>query len=265
MFHFFTTEDRNVGWLPSLALVKVILRDAAPGAIGLAAVAIAGAIGLAGFLSYARTAPLLLLTVILPIVAGLGVVLAMGVGTYPRFFLILIPFGLLIAVRGLRVASDAIARAVSRNGQSAGAGIGIASRGASARGRVIFVTIVALAAIVGAARLPRLYALPKQDYTGAIAFVNSQRAPGDLVAAAYMAQLGTQYYEPAALSARTVEQLAPILERGAPVWLIGTLEEDMRQRAPDLAALIDSRFREVRRFPGLIGDGTMIVWRSLAP
>jgi hypothetical protein len=39
----------------------------------------------------------------------------------------------------------------------------------------------------------------------------------------------------------------------------------MRQRAPDLAALIDSRFREVRRFPGLIGDGTMIVWRSLAP
>lgn len=255
MFHFFTTEDRNVGWMPSIALVKVILRDAAPGALGLAVAAAGGAVAIAGFVSLARSAPLLLATMILPLVAGLGVILAMGVGTYPRFFLIVVPFGLIIAVRGLRVLTEAAARALVREGGD--------HRARAAH--VAFSALVALATLAGAARLPALYSLPKQDYTGAIAFVRAERAPGDLIVAAYMAQVGTQFYEPSALSARTAADLEAILSRGEPIWLIGTLEADMRVRAPDLAALIDARFREVRRFPGIIGDGTMIVWRSKAP
>jgi len=255
MFHFFTTEDRNVGWMPSLALAKVILRDAAPGALGLAAAGAGLVVGIAGFVSFARSAPLLLAAMILPLVAGLGVILAMGVGTYPRFFLIVVPFGLIIAVRGLRVVAEAAARAVVRGGEERRARVA----------HVAFAVCAAMAALAGAARLPTLYALPKQDYSGAIAYVRAERAPGDLIAAAYMAQVGTQFYEPSALSARTAADLDAILSRGEPVWLIGTLEADMRVRAPDLAALIDARFREVRRFPGIIGDGEMVVWRTNAP
>jgi hypothetical protein len=172
--------------------------------------------------------------------------MAMGVGTYPRFFLILLPFGLLIVVRGFRVAADWLGGVLR----------------APALGRTLFAGLAVAAALAGAARLPRLYTLPKQDYTGALAFVRAERESRDLVAAAYMAQLGIQHYEPSALAARTAPDLEAILARGEPVWLIGTLEEDMRQRAPDLAAIIGERFREVRRFPGIIGDGTMIVWRS---
>ncbi|MFN0150454.1 MAG: glycosyltransferase family 39 protein [bacterium] len=255
MFHFFTTEDRNVGWMPSLALAKIMLRDAAPGALGFAAVVAGLVVAIAGFVSLARTAPLFLATMILPLVAGLGVIFAMGVGTYPRFFLIIVPFGLIIAVRGLGVLTDAGARAITRGDE--------ARRARTAH--VAFAVLAAMATLAGAARLPTLYSLPKQDYSGAIAYVHAQRAPGDLIVAAYMAQVGTQFYEPAALSARTAADLEAILSRGEPIWLIGTLEADMRDRAPDLAAIIDARFREMRRFPGIIGDGAMVVWKTTAP
>ncbi len=254
MFEFFTTADRNVGWTPSFELVRVILRDAAPGRLALAALALAIPVGVAGLASVARTAPLIPVVMFLPILLGLSAVITMGVGTYPRFFIGLLPFGILVAVRGLAVVAEAGARAVA---SAPGRRERIARRA--------FVGLLACAALGAASGLPRLYALPKQDYTGALAFVRAERASGDLVAAAFTATTGACYYDPAILRARGPADLEEILSRGAPVWLVGTFLADLRVREPALAALIDARFGEARRFPGLVGDGAVVVWRSREP
>jgi hypothetical protein len=253
MLRFFATESRDVGWLPSPALIRVILRDAAPGPLGLAAALATAAVAAAGIVSLARSAPLFVLVAFLPIAAGLASVLAMGVGTYPRFFLLLLPFGIVIATRGLRVTAEILARAGASRGTAR----------ARTAGAALFAALVLLAAAGAAARLPRLYTLPKQDYGAALDLVRRSKAAEDLIAGAYIADLGAQFYEPEALSARTAADLEAILARGRTVWLLVTLEQDMRQRAPDLAAIVDSRFREVRRYPGLVGDGAVSVWRTV--
>lgn len=253
MVTFFATADRDVGWAPSWSLLRVIARDTAPGPAALAAALAALPVGIAGLASVARSAPLVVVVMFLPVVLGLGAVLAMGVGTYPRFFLGLLPFAIVVGVRGLRVVSEAVGRAR-----------GLRARGP--RAARAFALLAALAALAAASGLPRLYALPKQDYTGALAYVRERRAPGDLVAAAYVTDTGARFYDPSVLSARSAEDLEAVLARAdadrAAVWLLATFVLDMRARDPRLAGLVDARFREVARFRGLVGDGDVLVYRS---
>jgi uncharacterized membrane protein len=252
-FTFFATADRNVGWPLSPALFKVIVRDVAPGVIGLVAGSLGLLVGVVGLVSMARTVPLLVYVAFLPLLVGLSFVLAMRVGTYPRFFLILLPFGLLFAVRGLRIVADRGVRQIVR------------TPGSEFFSQAAFGVLVLCATVAAASGLPRLYTLPKQDYTGALAFVGSKRAPDDLVAAAYIADTGVRFYDPTVLSARTRDDLDRIFARGAPIWLLGTFVADMRLREPALASLIEAHFGEVRRFPGIVGDGTVVVWKSVEP
>jgi hypothetical protein len=250
MIAYFATADRDVGWRPSRALAEVVLRDAAPSRLALAAAAAAAPFAAFGLARTARDAPLVACVAIAPPLLALAAAAALGVGAYPRAFVVALPFAILIGVRGLRFAADAGARRF-------GAGAGPGAR--------LFAALVALAAVGAGAGLPRLHALPKQDYTGALAFIDTTRSRGDLVAAAYVADTGARFYDPSVLSARTPEALAEILARGAPVWLLGTFVADMRARSPRLAAAIDAEFEEARRFPGLVGDGDIVVWRRRPP
>jgi len=250
IFTFFSTEGHNFGWSLSLAFLQVVLRDVAPGVTGLTAVLFAIPVGLVGLVSLTRTAPLLAYVMFLPPLLLQGVASITGIGTYPRFFLILLPFGILFAVRGLRLVAEWSARELFRS---------------PLLEHRLFALLVFLAALAAASGLPRLYTLPKQDYVGALAFVASRRAPGEVVAAAYIADRGARFYDPTVLSARTADDLEKIVARGMPVWLLGTFLADMAVREPRLAALIDAHFREVRRFPGLVGDGTVVVWKSVQP
>jgi mannosyltransferase len=252
-FTLFTTstEYREMGWPVSIALLSILLQHVAPGFTGAVAVIVALPVALAGTVSMARTTPLLLYVAFVPPLLSLGVALLSGIGMYPRFFLSLLPFGLLIAVRGLNVVAEWCMHRFGR-----GAKVALTSNH-------IFLTLIAISAAAAASGLPRLHTLPKQDYTGALAFVRSQQVSGELVAAAYIADTGARFYDSSVLSARTVEDLESILTRGVAVWLLGSFIADMRMREPRLAALIDANFRELRRFPGIVGDGAVVVWKSV--
>ena len=240
MFQFYANADTNAGWSPA-DVVWVILRDATP----YTPVAVAGLVALpvavVGAVSVARRLPLVFFGLLLPPLLELGVALGIGAGTYPRRFLLIVPFAVLVSVRGCAIVAD-----------------WVASRWKPAR--YAFPAMITTLALAGAMGLPRLYTLPKQDYRGALAIVAERKQEGDLVVAAYTATTGTQYYDASVLPARSAGDLRRLLDRNRPIWLVGTFVSDMQTRVPDLAALIEEEFQFVARRIGLVGDGDVVVW-----
>jgi 4-amino-4-deoxy-L-arabinose transferase-like glycosyltransferase len=252
MYRYFRTENPDVGFAPSGALVAVALQDVAPHGqawivvLCFAAAAVPLLLGLA---SVARRAPHVLFGLVAPPFVELLAATAMGAGTYPRRFLLLLPALIVLGVRGAAILAGLAARGLRR----------------PLLDRPLFRTMVLAAGVVAAAGLPRLWTLPKQDYRGALAFVAERRGPDDLVAAAWVADLGATYYDPRVISARTAEQLRAVLARGRRTWVLGTLLGDMRQRGGELGDVVAAELEEVARFPALVGDGGIVVWRTREP
>jgi 4-amino-4-deoxy-L-arabinose transferase-like glycosyltransferase len=198
-----------------------------------------------GTLSYARTNPRALALFSAPAaVIILGALAARGT-MYPRFFFALLPFGLLLGVRGLAEAAGRLARALARPAQA----------GAWAAG------LVAAAALLSLAALPGLYRHPKQDFAGALRFTESGRRPGDAVATAgaaalpYREWLGRDWPE-----VRTAAELAALRRRGA-VWLIWTFPRYLAGSAPEIHAVTDRECPRAARFRGTVGGGDILVCR----
>lgn len=249
MIQFYATVDTDVGWRPSFELLRVFWSAASPhSAVNIASI-LALPVAAAGFVSLLRQAPILIFCLVLPPFLELSAALALGAGTYPRRFLLLLPFALLVAARGCALAADAAAAWIRRP-RTAGP---------------LFLALTAAGMLAVAAGLPRLYTVPKQDYRGALRVVAERRAAGDLVAAAYIAETGTRFYDPSVRSAREAADLEGLLAERRPIWLVGTFLGDLRQRAPELDRIIEDRFELVERLPGLVGDGDMVVWRSKEP
>jgi uncharacterized membrane protein len=238
-----------IGWRPSLELGRVILQAIAPGgnqALAAMVLLVGAPIAIVGLVSVARQAPLLVFAFApapaLEVVAGL----VLGAGTYPRRLLLLLPFGIIVAVRGVAVLAEWAAGRLARPRLAAPA----------------FTTCVVLGALVGAAGLPRLFTVPMQDYRGALEYVRRNRAPDDVVVAAWVTDVGVRYYDPSVRSVRSREQLMALLDEGRTVWVLETLRGQTRRVRPALVALLEERFRPVARFRGLVGDGGIQVLRS---
>lgn len=245
MIQFYATVP-DWGWRPSFELLRAFWSAASPHrAVSIAAILALPVAG-AGLVSLLRRAPILIFCLALPPFLELSAALALGTGTYPRKFLLLLPFMLLVAVRGSALAADAAA-AWLRRPRSA---------------EPLFMALTAAGIVAVAAGLVRLYTVPKQDYRGALRVVAQRRVAGDLVAAAYIAETGTRFYDPSVRSAREAADLEGLLAERRPIWLVGTFLGDLRQRAPELDRIIEDRFEVVERLPGLVGDGDMVVWRS---
>ncbi|MBI2822266.1 MAG: glycosyltransferase family 39 protein [Acidobacteria bacterium] len=251
LFQYAETANYRVGWPPlSWELVQAIFRQGLPGMASVALAIPMLPVVAAGLVSMVHSAPLFLSILCLTLLGRVGAVLALGSGTYPRAFIIVLPFGILIAVRGLFTLAGYLSRWLKPD------------RARDSFSRYVAAFLIFIAAAGAASGLPRLYRLPKQDYTGALAFVRQHRSPRDVVAAAYITDTGCRFYDPTVLSARTAPQLQQILDRGAPVWLLGTFLDQMRTREPRLASMVESHFQTIRRFPGIVGDGTVVVWKS---
>jgi 4-amino-4-deoxy-L-arabinose transferase-like glycosyltransferase len=251
MFAFFGGSRGDfIGWRPSFELARVVLQAVAPGgdpAIAGAVLLLGAPVAVVGIVSVARRAPLLVFAFALAPLLEIAAGLVLGAGTYPRRLLLLLPFGIIVAVRGVAVLTAWAAERLAQPRAELPA----------------FVTCLVLGALVGAAGLPRLFTIPMQDYRGALEYVRRNRGPDDVVAAAWVTDVGVRYYDPSVRSVRSREQLQALLEGGGTVWVLETLRGQTRRVRPALVALLQERFRPVARFPGLVGDGGIQVLRSV--
>lgn len=250
------TTNAPLEWKSPLWLVNETLRglglNLALGWSGLAAGAALFAAGGLGLLRRDRIAAVLMA---LPAFLGGAILLALGRNLWPRFFFHEAGFAALFAVEGALVLGHAIAR---RTGATATSGPRIAE------------SAIALLLVLGsAASLPRVYALPKQDWSGARDFVRAERGPDDLVVAVDLAGIVYgRYYAPEFARADDSGELAALrvhARQGSVAtrtWVLYTLPRYLAVVQPDLLRVLESEFDVARTFPGTLGDGAIVVARE---
>jgi hypothetical protein len=213
--------------------------------VGLALAAVlVFALGLWGL---ARKAPAVVIVLVVPVV--LCTLAAMGTGhhLWPRFYFFAIGFGAVVVVHGAGVLGRALGACV----RLSPAGIAVAS------------TVATLALVAGAAfAVPTAYA-PKQDYAGALRFVETNRQPGDVVVTAGLAALPyREYHKTDWQRVDSVEALTHARAEARRTWVVYTLPLQIEARSPDLLAAIRREFPVVRRFPGTLSGGEIVVRRA---
>lgn len=219
-------------WKSPLWTIAEIFRGLAINFAG-AAVAIAAlAVFFTGFISYLRSRPVVVALLLLPALIGGGLVVSLGHHLWPRFFYFAFGFAALVVVRGV-------------------------DRFASALHPRLAVPALAAMILVSAFSLRNVYG-PKQDFAGALAYARSQAAPGDVIASADLASYIYKNYLPGPVPLFTPADLAAA-RHGRRVFLLYTLTPVFRAQLPELYDVATREAVSIRRFPGTLKDGAVIV------
>ncbi len=215
---------------------------------GLLAIAIGGVIRLAGLLSYWQESRFTVGLMIFPGLVTAAAVLATSHNFWPRFFFFEIGFVLLLVVRGAMV----LGRLVSRM-----------AGGSEKFGLQAGTAVVLLMLLASVVPLRAEYLYPKQDYLGAMKFLDEHQQPDDLiVTVGPVTTVYQRYYlRPWAL-VETSSQLDAALLSEHPIWLIYAMPNSIRTSQPEVWDVIESKFNVVRAFPGTLGGGTIYVTKS---
>jgi mannosyltransferase len=230
-------------WAFAETLRGLILGLGTEGALAAAALVVS-----CGAWSYLKQSRLVFALFVLPgLVTALGAILARGT-MYPRFYFFLIGFAVLILVRGVFVIPQWITARSPKFDR---------------RLRPWLTAVLAGALLTGSAfSLVRNYRYPKQDYEGAVQFVDADRKDGDLVVTAGAAAVPLlQYYAKPWENVETAERLQEICGQGRVVWIVYTFPRYLAAWRPPLMEIIQNRFTVIRVFPGTLGDGAVFVGR----
>ena len=212
-------------------------------------------LGAMGFLILLRRQWALAAALVLPEVLTAILFIIRGYPFSPRFFLLALPLAVVCAVQGLWSLTGLLAVWSPRLVRS------------SPR---LATGLVLLVCVVSALSLRSYYAVPKQDYRGAIRYLESERRAGDLVVVFGNAEKGIEYYAKrlavpadagyAYLRTETALDSLIASRPGARVLLATTFLRDIRINYPALYARLRFDWPRPRIFPGTVGDGALLVW-----
>jgi 4-amino-4-deoxy-L-arabinose transferase-like glycosyltransferase len=201
-----------------------------------------------GVASYVRSDRSLVLIQLLfvPVVLCAAVNLALGHHLWPRFFFFSAGFGVLVAVRGIVVIGEIISQMLGRPRLASPLGTGLC-----------------IAAILISARSIPIAYLPKQDYGGALAFIDANRQGGDAVAVAGLAAYPYhELYKVDWQEVETAQELDALRAHSRRTWIVYTLPEVLASVSPDLMGDIQREYTLIQAFPGTLDDGTVFVYRA---
>jgi hypothetical protein len=237
-------------WTNPLWLVMETLRHLGVGvALGLAGALAVGGVAALGLLRCARRDPWLVALMLLPALVEGVVLVALGRNLWPRFFFHLLGFGALVAVSGALAVGDLLAR--------------FAPRGRPAWQRSLALAPALALVALSAASLPRVYRLPKQDYTGARDFVRARLEPGDRVMGLHMAGwVYENYYAPDWPWVEDLSDFESHRSRQGHTWVLYTLPSYFESANAPLMQELERDFEHVATFWGTLRDGEILVWRS---
>jgi mannosyltransferase len=235
-------------WKNPLWTALEIFRGLEIGFAGAAVAVVALGVFASGVWSFWRKESSVVWLLFVPVLAGGGYVVAAGHHLWPRFFYFGFGFAVLVAIRGAMVAEQAVLGKL--------------------RGALVRETgLVCLAMVlVSAASVPAAYG-PKQDYEGALAFVESQRKPGDAVLMAGLIAYPYQnlYRTPSWRKVASVEELNRVRAASERTFVVYTLEPVLLSTDPEIAAAVKRDFSMLRKFPGTLANGTVYVYAAAKP
>ncbi|MDP9170321.1 MAG: glycosyltransferase family 39 protein [Acidobacteriota bacterium] len=199
-----------------------------------------------GAWSYFRQSRVVFALFALPVaLTAMGAFLARGT-MYPRFYFFLIGFAVLILVRGIVFIPEWIAGRVGREWLAP----------------ALTAVLAAVFCISSAVSLAASYKYPKQDYEGAMHFVEAQARSGEPVVTAGASVFPLQrYFVRPWDDVETAEKMKAICNKGQPVWVVYTMPRYLAVSAPGVMDIIRKQFTVVRVFHGTVGDGDVYVAR----
>ena len=234
-----TMAGSSVEWKNPLWLLAETVRGMGQGVPGgWPALALGGLITIVGLVSYARRAPTAASLMTLPVAVTAAAMLATSHNLWPRLFFFAAGFAILIVVRGI---------------------FDVAERLWPARGPLAATLACGMAALASLTTVPAAWN-PKQDHEGARDWIAANRRPGDAVVAVDMARFPLNRWLRAGFDEAADVQQLQALEAGARRTLV-LYEFPARLRAlqPGLLDRLEREYREVARFPGTVGGGTVVV------
>jgi mannosyltransferase len=248
MQQFFSRPSKLEGVSTPLWAFWETLRGLQIGLGSVAAVAVAGALFVAGLWSYWRESRVAAAVFVLPgLVTAAGAVMARGT-MYPRFYFYLMGFALLILVRGAMVAAAALAGKMSLEAERRKNGIKWGT------------ALVVLMIVVSAFSLLRNYQYPKQDYGGALLFVETRRDSGEpVVTAGQIGYVYRDYYGRSWAPVESAAQLETMRGEGRRIWVLYTFSMYLDRESPELMAAIRRECAARQVFRGTVGGGDIVV------
>lgn len=239
MILFFRNTNRAaLGWTNITEFIPVAMNGLVLG-LGLLGLIGVSALMLSGWCSYWKQTPLLGATLILPGLINILALAWLHIGAYPRSFLYVLPFVLLIAVRGMAQWSEWL------------------------RVPKLFPWLTVAVIAVTALPLVRYYRYPKQDFTGALRYVEEHKSPVDRVAAIDLAgNCYRAYYAPDMIVPTSVGEIEAIRPAGGRVWILYTLPRELSLRDPEMWSYVRSRLEPKAVLPGTLGGGDLYVART---
>jgi len=184
---------------------------------------------------------------VIPCALTAAIVIASGHHLWPRFFFFAFGFMCMVVIRG-------VFRAVST-------GVSILQM-PSRWLPVLQASACILLILMSASSIRNAYA-PKQDFLGALNYVQSQLTAGDAVATVGLA--GFTYeklYRKPWPGLQSLDELNALRARSSRTWLIYTFPPEVRAVYPGVMEAVDRDFETVRVFPGSVGSGAVFVCRS---
>jgi mannosyltransferase len=209
--------------------------------------AAAALLSLLGLASYFRQSRFLTALFVLPGLITVAAVLALRQPIFPRFLFFLSGFAVLVVVRG---AFEVGAR-ISRSPKAHGSPVSMTLPG---------VVLVGLMIGASAASLPYDYRYPKQDFDGAMRFVDSHRVPGEpAITAGGAIYPFAEYYRRDWTGIRSAGPLRDVRARGQRVWVVYTLSAYIEAEAPDLWRTLREECTVAQTFRGTLAGGDVTV------
>lgn len=238
------TPGTRQGATPVWALLELV-RGMQLGLGGLVGAAAGGALFMVGMWSYFRQSRFVLGLFLLPGAITLAANIVLHRPVRPRFVFFLAGFLVLIVVRGLLE----VGRWLQRRHNTA-----VPLVTATGLGMVL------LLVAASASALGPNYRYPKQDFVGAMAYLDGHAAPGEPIVTAGGARYPyREYFGRDWEGLETSEHLAELREGGMPVWVVHTMDSYIRADAPALMGVLESECSTSQQFHGTVADGDVTV------
>jgi len=217
--------------------------------IGMVVLVGGGTIIAMGLWSFYKETPAFVGIMLIPGILGPALVLSSGHPLWPRFFFFLAGFGVLTLIRGFMIFGSRLGKLLQVNSQKL---------------QPVGMTLCVLTISLSAISVAWAYG-PKQDFGGALTFVEENRLPTDTVVSVGLATFTYQkLYGKNWEKADTIQELNAIRSRNKRTWVVYTMPLHLESYFPEILSSLESEFEQVKIFPGTLGGGAVFVSRFSA-
>ncbi len=258
MVDVFTAVSRPAGvaeaasvaeWKSTLWMVLEVGRSLGP-TLGVTLPVLAIIVGI-GMMDLRTRSPILVATLMIHVPLTLLVLNVASMRVWPRYFFIDLGLICLFLVHGTfvlgRIASESLSRRLER----------------TIDGNRVGLALSALGVVVSLLLLPANYTFPKQDFVGARDFVENNRSANSVVVTLGFATMPyADYYAPQWRSIQSIEELIAIRRSGRELWLVYSFPSVTKRRYKEITDYASVEFDAGRRFPGTLGGGDVMVFKS---